>query len=342
MTTSPPSAPDERVTYQRLPMAALGARILDRQWRRAAAHEAGARSGEDPEDVHKMRVATRRLRAALRPFGKYLDEALGEGYSEALVDDLRLLAGALGAVRDLDVQVETIQGRAADAPEDAAALDRLAALRMEKRAAARAGLVDVLDGPLMPRLRACIQRAALVEWPMGGRPSKQPQVRGCVPRILQKDLRRLHRVGDGLTAPSAEELHRIRIDAKRLRYDGEFLAPAFGDALDPLIVLATDIQSALGIVHDADVAEVTLLEDIQRAASDPERSADCGALARLLSWYQYCRAEARKDFQDSWADLPKPNSIRKTLQEWENRAERASDSRADSVGEEEGHDERLP
>jgi CHAD domain len=89
-----------------LPLAVAGARVMLEQLERIEAHQAGARSGDDPEDVHRMRVATRRLRAARRVFGPALADAspaLDGSTLERANAELKALADALGRVRDLDV-----------------------------------------------------------------------------------------------------------------------------------------------------------------------------------------------------------------------------------------------
>src|SRR5690606_30776478 len=81
------------------PMSEAGRKILRFHFRRMLRQESGARQGDDPEAVHDMRVATRRLRAALRVFGPYYDP----GVIHPLDRGLRRAGRALGAVRDLDV-----------------------------------------------------------------------------------------------------------------------------------------------------------------------------------------------------------------------------------------------
>src|SRR5450756_1736245 len=82
-----------------LPLAVAGAAILRQQYEKLRAAEAGTRLGEDIEELHQMRVATARLRVALRLF---VTDPVREQFA-GLEADARELAHALGAVRDLDV-----------------------------------------------------------------------------------------------------------------------------------------------------------------------------------------------------------------------------------------------
>jgi len=63
----------------------------------------------DVEAIHRLRVATRRLRAALR----MLREVVPDDEAERAADELGWLCGAIGAVRDLDVLAQLLQDRAA-------------------------------------------------------------------------------------------------------------------------------------------------------------------------------------------------------------------------------------
>ena len=86
--------------------------MLEAQYRAIVAHDPGTRLGRDPEELHDMRVATRRLRAFLRAGRPLLDV----DWAEALRLELRWLGGVLGPVRDLDVLVDHLR-------DDAHALD---------------------------------------------------------------------------------------------------------------------------------------------------------------------------------------------------------------------------
>ena len=94
-----------------LPVAAR--RVLRRHFERMLLHEAEVRAQDGAEPVHDMRVATRRLRAALRVF----DDALPARESGTLARQLKWIAGALGRVRDLDVQWLRLEEDASDLPE---------------------------------------------------------------------------------------------------------------------------------------------------------------------------------------------------------------------------------
>src|SRR5215471_9873264 len=115
--------------------------VVREQFALLRSHEAGTRAGDDPEELHDMRVATRRLRAALRCFQDVLPPSATQ-----LNEELGWLASGLAAVRDLDVQLLRLQDLAAIVSEQeqaslAAVRDVLTADRDE----ARASLIGLLD-----------------------------------------------------------------------------------------------------------------------------------------------------------------------------------------------------
>jgi CHAD domain-containing protein len=286
-------------------LAQLGARVMLEQLERIARHEPGTRRGDDPEELHKMRVATRRLRVACAVFAKSLAR---EGISDLPVTETKALAAALGEVRDQDVFLEWLaeQGAArSPGSVEAVAVLRLRDERLERRETARRALLVALDGPdraalgqdLAARLGAVAERE--------GRPKKKRRVSRAGPVLIARARRRLKKRAAALFAPTQEELHEVRIAAKRYRYVCEFLSPALPDAAADLaarIETATAVQDALGELHDAHVAEAALLDDAILAGTNGESRAAAGIAA--LARAQRSRAhEALIQFREAWRQL---------------------------------------
>src|SRR5436190_85235 len=232
-------------------LAAAGARALLAQLDRLTEPPSPDRRVglEEPERIHKLRVATRRLRATerlFRPMLSGLDEALDRAREE-----LRALGSRLGAVRDRDVLIAGLRADAEHWGDDAAAIGRLiesqlAARRValdELTAALDSGGLAFLDGPF---------RAALTGQIAPGGPPRE-RVRRRAPELVAERLRRLRRRGRRLQFPTADELHRLRIAAKRLRYTAELFQSAFPD-LEETVAQATDLQDALGQLRDDEAA----------------------------------------------------------------------------------------
>lgn len=215
-------------------------KVLALHLRRVQAHDPGTRSGGDPEELHDMRVATRRLRAALRVFSP----ALAASVHDRFADGLRRLGRLLGSVRDLDVQIER-------APAAPVAYARYLQSRREQ---ARARLGRGLDRPAYLGLLADLDRfaegAARAETPPEALDPVGPHAAAAIARAYRR-LRRAGRVAEA--TPTAPALHEVRIRAKRLRYALEFFAEAGGDDAAELVGRLTEIQDLLGSHQDAAV-----------------------------------------------------------------------------------------
>ena len=220
-------------------------------------HDPGVRVGDDPEDVHQARVATRRLRSDLRTFKSLLDQE----QAGPLRDELKWAGELLGAARDADVLLERLRADAERLPQrDAAAvaglLRRLAAERDRARVRVREGLRTDRYVALVERLVAFAQVPPLVgDW---ARPA-----RDVLPGLVAPTWKHLQRSVEGLSDPARpDELHQVRIRAKRCRYAAEAVAPAVGKEASRLASAVAGVQSVLGDHHDSYVADAWLREAI--------------------------------------------------------------------------------
>jgi triphosphatase len=213
-------------------------------------HEGGTRLGQDPEQLHDMRVAARRLRAAIALFGNALPVRMGR-----LRDELGWVASALGAVRDLDVQLGQLEAsEAADEGLDREALGTLADMLSTHRELARANLLQALDSPRHDRLVA-VFTAALQHGPLRRSPTSRAAAVTEAPALIEERYRKVRKGGRRIGPTStAVEYHRLRIKTKRLRYALQFLAPIYGDAARTLIHHTVDLQDLLGAHQDSVIA----------------------------------------------------------------------------------------
>ncbi len=230
--------------------------VLRRSFNAVLAHETGTRLGEDPEELHDMRVATRRTRAALSLF----EEALPVR-SRHVRAELGWVAAALGAVRDLDVQIERVDGWIRDFPDDdRVALSDLATLLGRQRDDARRALLVCLDSARYERLVVSFatmlrqgpsRRSAAARAPAA---AVVPGLIGARHRAATKAARRAHRSGD------PDDFHRTRIRVKRLRYALEFVAEIYQKRTAKYLRHVVRLQDALGLMQDARVAAARLHE----------------------------------------------------------------------------------
>ncbi len=259
-----PSAPDRRrdllATVGKSPgvtaadtVAEAGRKVLRFHFARLLAAEGGTRSGADPEDLHKMRVATRRLRAAWRIFGDaYLPDR-----TRRFPRELRALGRRLGAVRDLDVLIDGLETyRATLPPEEAAALGPLLGAWRRRRDAARADLLAELDSAGYRRFVAAFEVFVTTEGAaVRPVPTTVPHhVRDTAPSRIWRAHERVRAYEGVLPWADTATLHELRIAAKWLRYAIEFVREALGPGVGPLVEGIVGLQDHLGLLHDADVA----------------------------------------------------------------------------------------
>jgi triphosphatase len=271
--------------------------VLRTQFAAFLRHEPGTRLGEDPEELHDMRVATRRMRAAMSVFREALPVR-----ARSLREELRWVAGLLGGVRDLDVHLEQLGGWVEELPEeDRPAMEPVVAVLRERHAAAREALLRGLDSRRYARLAASMT-GMLVRGPLRRSPASRRPAVIAAPELVRRRRRAFRKRGDRLDAASApEDLHALRIRAKRLRYTVEFVAPLYGGkASAPLLRRLTALQDVLGAHQDARVA-VAFIRDLleEHGAALPVGSVF--ALGRIAERYGRQEREQRERFPRVYA-----------------------------------------
>jgi len=238
----------------------------------ALKHARRAQGIEGVEAVHDLRVASRRLRA----FGVTFRELIPEKTRLRVEKKLKRVTRAVGALRDLDVQLELVESRLAAAASE---LDRCA---LEH-------LLEHLDQRRAQGLRRAERRLGAVQLDAISRHVHRAS-RAVSGALSERDAEAYaFAVLEGLVAHAAEQmpppdgtedperLHRLRIDVKQLRYALELFEPMLGARFEALYARATTLQEVLGAYHD-----LVVLADVvgQRSARLRERQRD--ALARGL------------------------------------------------------------
>jgi CHAD domain-containing protein len=234
-------------------LAEAGRKILRFHFARMLAREPGTRDGRDIEDLHAMRVATRRMRAAWRVFG----DAYRDGPTAPLRKPLRRIARRLGAVRDLDVLIEGLERYRAELPAgERAALDPLVAAWTASRSRARDRLVRSLDSDAHGRFVKSFRAFVETDGALAARvaPAEPHHVRDTAASRLWTAYEQVRAYERGLRWADVPTLHELRIAAKWLRYGLEFLREPLGADAEDLIGPVVDLQDHLGLLHDADVS----------------------------------------------------------------------------------------
>ena len=209
------------------------------------AHDPGTRLGTEPESLHQLRVATRRLRAVLRTARPILLPS----WVTTLEQELTWLSELLGPARDLDVQIAHFTEESAnlDARDRKLLAPFIAHLRTQ-RATVQQMVVSELTSAryveLIRRLRQAAQDPSVVESPL--------TVRQLATREFKKLRKAINRLAP---SPSDVQLHKIRIKAKRVRYAAELARSLVGKPASRFLKSARAVQDRLGIHQDAIQAE---------------------------------------------------------------------------------------
>ncbi|WP_196073093.1 CHAD domain-containing protein [Nakamurella alba] len=269
------------------------ARVLTAATSSIRSHEAGSRAGGDIENVHQMRVATRRIRAYL----KAAKPALDPDASGGIRDELKDLADALGQVRDLDVMIQRMHTEAAGLEEpDSTALEGLIGALDDERGTARSALIEVLDDPGHAALLADLDRAAFRP-PVADPWADLEELASAEWGKLAKGRRKLHKTfGEH---PPDDDLHDLRILGKRARYTAELLPRK--KKVQRFLAALADFQEVLGDHQDACVLEDRLREMVAGTGS----AAGGIAAGRVIERCRARRVQARADYPKAWAAVEK-------------------------------------
>lgn len=268
-----PTAGDYLLDYLRAQLRAIV--VLDPAVRR-----------DQPDSVHRMRVATRRLRSALRSFRNLLDR----GVTDPVCDELAWLAGELGVDRDREVLTARLYGMLDELPGSlltGPARGRLRTWSNARRTTARRQVIEALDSKryldLLDTLDALLADPPLL--PAAGHPPLE-----VFPAAVLREFDRLaQRVDAALAAPRGSErdtaMHEARKAAKRTRYTAETVSPVLGKPAERLAGHMKALQDVLGDHQDGVVARDALRDLALQAQAAGESAFAFGVL--------YGREEAR-------------------------------------------------
>ena len=277
----PPEAPELPTDASALEVLAAA---LREQYARLLAHDPGTRLGSDPEDLHQMRVATRRARAYLRAAKPLLDP----DWAKELRDELGWLGSELGPARDLDVLLEHVREEVAALGEAGQPLEILVRSLERDQQAARASAVAALSDE---RYFALLARLEGVE-PVATESDE------TLADLWWSQFKRAGKSFRALDAASSDqELHAARILVKRTRYSAELAGAELGKRGEKVVSAAKRLQDVLGEHQDARVAAQRIAEwaDTEPGAAE--------AAARLLEREEARKAEARADWRAAWKKL---------------------------------------
>jgi inorganic triphosphatase YgiF len=256
-------------------------------------NEIGLLAGRDPEYLHQARVALRRLRSAFRVF----DTAIPRSHFARTLDELKSVALLLGDARDLDVfAVETLPHA------ETAQHGGIAALRQRAQNARRRAADAVRTAVAAPEYTAMLLRLtqALSAGQWRGESARPAAANMTLLKFATKLVSyryaRVKKRGRPISQLGLADLHRLRIQIKRLRYAIEFFVPLFEDKAAGTLRALVDLQELLGRLND-DATAWRLLDTL--AAEDS--SADYQqAVGFLRGWCARDGEQCCNQLEDVW------------------------------------------
>lgn len=245
-------------------------------------HGEVALAGADPEGVHQLRVAVRRIRAVLKA-SRFDDGG-------ALLAELRWFFGELGPLRDLDVLLDRFRDDTDGfSPDEMVAFERLLKGLRTERGQARRRVTRALRGK---RYAALLKTLAATD-----AAPKAPAEKGLLAEV-GRPFRKLRKAVDSAGPdPVDEVLHDLRIRGKKLRYAAELAAPEGGKPVRRLVKATKRLQDVLGEHQDACVAE-------QRVrALVAEDAAEAFIAGRLVERERNRQGAARAQWYEAYQEV---------------------------------------
>lgn len=257
----------------------------------------------DPEGLHQMRVALRRLRAAL----SLLDRVAHGDLLEMLSEEAKWIGEALGFARDTDVFAAEIFAPVAQAMPTESALphmaDALARLREEAWGDALSALESRRYSEFVLELGAAVENRS---WRVAGDKKQHRRLDGRARDtgrlLLSKHLRKTALLGDRISGLSIEERHDMRKKLKKLRYTGEFFSPLFKKkAAKRYLSQLAKAQDVFGYLNDVSTAENIVSRLIFQEPDQMDIMMWSGGL--VLGWHQHRANAAWTDAKALWHEL---------------------------------------
>jgi triphosphatase len=252
-------------------------------------HEPGARLGDDPEELHDLRVAGRRLDAILRQFQSFLPPVF-----KGIRKTLKTALSALGRARDLDVALGELQNFRRRLPKaDRLGVEPLKEHLLSERGRARAQMLSVLDSIWVQKN---LQELTSLLTAPGAASDASPAdlALHASPGLIRRRFRKLRKRAELLGADSStEEYHEVRGQVKKLRYALEAVAALYGKPAVEMVRALRRWQENLGLQQDAAVA-VQRLNTLAKAQPKAIPAETLYLMGRLAESHVGAAMHARK------------------------------------------------
>jgi triphosphatase len=259
----------------------------------------------DPEGIHQMRVAMRRLRSALSIFDEPFRSSLG-----TVEDEIKWLTEILGGARDLDVFHDEILQPAAGALGDEGRMIQLGAAVRARRRAAWSNALEALESDRFRKLALDLGAATLLQpWATKGNGAEAGH--GLARAFANDHIAKRHAKvlkRRKIEKLEPEERHKLRVRLKKLRYAADFFGCFYkAKRLRAHQARLSELQDLLGHLNDANVAR-TLIEDIlaNEGGHNPAPSAGLAyAGGAVVGWHTEHGAATMEKLAKRWKKFAK-------------------------------------
>jgi len=250
--------------------------------------------GDDPEGVHQMRIALRRLYVAIKLF---------KCETTDMQNELDWLSTRLGSARDWDVLLHTTLPAALNQLEPHSGHSLLLQRATAAHKRAYASLRQALNSQRYQRLQL-----SLGAWLASFSHSPDTKVLKLAGRRLQQSYKKLQQFGKKLGESDPRQLHKLRIEAKYLRYAAEFFAEIYHAQNRPdkgqnktrrFVDRLARLQATLGLLNDINVTE-TMIHQLASRQANPEISE---AASLILEWNAMRATQPLKQMHKTWQDF---------------------------------------
>lgn len=285
-------------------MSEAGRKVLAYHFVRLLDKEAHVREAAEVEAIHEMRVATRRLRSALRIFAPFYRPQTIKPFRKAL----RTLADMLGAARDLDVFREHAEAYAAPYKTRQRDLRGLSTILQMQAEAARKPLRELLiSAPHRTFIDSFGQFLLTADYDvLPTNPDVPHRVRDVASSLIYACYGHIRAYESALIDLDLTRLHSLRIEVKRLRYLLEAFSEVLGEEVKTVIEACKHMQDFLGEVQDARVAVAMLDDHLKNGTANKQ------AIARYRDQCAKNQANRLKEVRGAWQAFTAPE-IRQAL-----------------------------
>ena len=275
-----------------------------------------ALDAQDIEHIHRMRVASRRLRNAFEHF----KDCFPKKKSKTWQEDIRLITKSLGTARDLDIQIERLSQLYVESldpqfkPGYQCLILRLKQRRVKAQNKVEKTLKKLQEGRALEKIHLGVEKLSVdTEDIYLYTPSLYQRAFTAINTTLEDFMSH----AEFIQSPeNVEELHAMRIAGKKLRYTIELFSPIYKQAMIPYVQVMKDIQDQLGNIHDDDIWVSWLPKFIIKEEARIENYfGNTGPLNRLLPGIEFLiedrknsRAKEYQSFLTTWQTLQDENA----------------------------------